>query len=94
MKEKVKVKIQRDAKYFYIQYGSGAEWEKVKITDLPWTVRALLNTFTSGEYEADIEAEEYTGIQIKQIKLLIQSCVIGRTDGKEALWKIKYLELL
>lgn len=62
MKEKVKVKIERDAKYFYIQYGSGAEWEKVKIMDLPWTVRALLNTFTSGEYEADIEAEEYTGI--------------------------------
>ena len=62
MKEKVNVKIQRDAKYFYIQYGSGAEWEKVKMTDLPWSVKALLNTFTSGEYEAHIEAEEYTGI--------------------------------
>ena len=62
MKEKVKVKISRDAKYFYIQYGGGAEWEKVKISDLPWAIKALLNTFTSGEYEAIIEAEEYTGI--------------------------------
>lgn len=62
MKEKVTVKIQRDAKYFYIQYGVCAEWEKVKITDLPWSVKALLNTFTSGEYEADIESEEYTEI--------------------------------
>ena len=58
----VKVKISRDAKYFYIQYGGGAEWEKVKISDLPWAIKALLNTFTSGEYEAIIEAEEYTGI--------------------------------
>lgn len=73
MKEKVNVKIQRDAKYFYIQYASGAEWEKVKITDLPWSVKALLNTFTSGEYEAHIEAEEYTGIQYKQIKLLTKT---------------------
>lgn len=62
MKQKVKVKIERDGKYFYIQYGSGAEWEKVKIADLHWSVKALLNTFTSGEYEAVIEAKEYTGI--------------------------------
>ena len=62
MKEKVNVKIQRDKKYFYIQYGGGAEWEKIEIAELPWTVKALLNTFTSGEYEAHIEAEEYTGI--------------------------------
>lgn len=62
MKEKVNVKIERDAKYFYIRYGRGAEWEKVEITDLPCSVKALLNTFTSREYEAVIEAEEYTGI--------------------------------
>lgn len=62
MKEKVNIKIQRDAEYFYIKYWYDAEWEKVKITDLPLSVKALLNTFTSGEYEAHIEAEEYTGI--------------------------------
>lgn len=62
MKEKVNVKIQRDAKYFYIKYGNGAEWESVKIEDLPWSIKALMNTYTSGEYEAYIEAEEYTGI--------------------------------
>lgn len=62
MKEKVKVKIQRDAKYFYIQYGGGATWEKVAPSELPYSVRALFNTFVSGDYEVVIEAEEYTGI--------------------------------
>lgn len=62
LKEKVKVKIQRDAKYFYIQYGGGATWEKVEPSELPYSVRALFNTFVSGDYEAVIEAEEYTGI--------------------------------
>lgn len=61
MKEKVNIKIQRDQKYFYIQYGGGAEWEKVATNELPWSVTALLNTFVSGEYEANIEAKEYTG---------------------------------
>lgn len=62
MNENVKVKIKRDAEYFYIQYGGGAIWEKVQPSELPYSVRALFNTFVSGEYEALIEAEIYTGI--------------------------------
>lgn len=61
MKEKVNIKIQRDKSYFYIQYSNSAEWEKIATNELPWSVAALLNTFVSGEYEAAIEAEEYTG---------------------------------
>lgn len=58
MKEKVKIKIQYDAKYFYINYGGGAEWEKVNPSELPYSVRALLNTLVSREYEAIITSEE------------------------------------
>ena len=59
--KKVNVKIKRDAKCFYIKYGDSAEWENVKISDLPWSVKALLNAFTSGEYASYIESEIYKG---------------------------------
>lgn len=62
MKQKIDIKIQQDSKYFYIRYNRSPEWERIKASDLPKTVRAMLCTFCSGEYEAVIDAEEYTGI--------------------------------
>ena len=59
-KEKVNIKIRRDKNCFYIRYGIGAEYYVV-INKLPWSVALLLKTLVSKEYEAVIEAEEYTG---------------------------------
>ena len=54
-KEKVNVKIPRDGKYFYIQYGNDAEWEEINISNLQSVLKALLNTFISCDYAAVIE---------------------------------------
>ena len=62
MKKKVDVKIERDAYYFYFQYGEGAKWEKARIADLPLTVVRFLNIFTSTDYDALIHGKEYIGI--------------------------------
>lgn len=59
-KEKIKltVKISRDKDAFYVCYGGG-EIEKIPLKDLPSSVRALLNTYVSAEYEPVIKATEY-----------------------------------
>ncbi len=56
-KEKIKVKIRKEGNYFYIMYGAGGQWEKIKRDSLPWSVAALLNTCTSSEYDVIIEGE-------------------------------------
>ena len=62
MKEKLDVKIERDAYYFYFQYGECAKWEKVRTADLPLAVIRFLSIFTSTEYDALIHGKEYIGI--------------------------------
>ena len=62
MKEKQVVKIERDAYNFYFQFGEGAKWEKVRISELPCTVIRFLSIFTSTEYDALIHGKEYIGI--------------------------------
>ncbi len=57
MPEEVMVKIRKDANFFYIQYGSGAQWEKIRIADLPWSVEAILNTYMDDKYNLVIETE-------------------------------------
>ena len=57
--EKIVTKLQRDDKYFYIKYNDFPEWEKIRIMELPMSVRALLTTFCSAEYECVVEAEKY-----------------------------------
>ena len=54
-KETVNIKIPHNGKFFYIQYGNGAEWEEINISDFPSVLKALLNTLISGEYAAVIE---------------------------------------
>ena len=58
MKEIVRVKIREDKDTYDIQYGSGAQWERMKKSDLPWSVAALINAYVSGEYEPLIEIEQ------------------------------------
>ena len=62
MKEKLDIKIERDAYYFYFQYGEFAKLEKVRIADLPPAVIRFLSIFTSTEYDALIHGKEYIGI--------------------------------
>lgn len=56
--QEIMVKIARTEKYFYIQYGGGANIEKIKISDLPWSVRAILNTYFDSSINMIIETEE------------------------------------
>ncbi len=55
--EDVIVKIRRDKDFFYIQY-AGGQWEKIKISDLPWSVAALLNTYFDERFALTIDAGE------------------------------------
>lgn len=52
-KEVIPVKVRCDADYFYVQYGNSAEWEKIHPEDLPSSIRAILRTLVSDEYEVD-----------------------------------------
>ncbi len=55
--EDVIVKIRRDKDFFYIQY-AGGQWEKIKISDLPWSVAALINTYFDKRFALTIDAED------------------------------------
>ena len=62
MKEKVDIKIERDSSNFYFQFGEGAKWEKVRISELPCSVIRFLAIFTSTDYDAIIHGKDYVGI--------------------------------
>lgn len=55
--EEVMVKIRADKDHYYIQYGAGAQWEKIKKSSLPWSVSAILNTYLSEKFNLIIDAE-------------------------------------
>nr|DAP36206.1 MAG TPA: hypothetical protein [Caudoviricetes sp.] len=59
MVEIVHVKIKRDSKYYYIQYGEDAEYIAVSPCDIPWVIRWILDAYVSESYIPFIEAEQY-----------------------------------